>query len=257
MNMISMGAIPFSGNLASLLGGSGSNSRELFNPKEYVAWTKLDYINDVERHDRGMLVVDGNAVALVFSRQMSYKDALSYDDNTDGRHVIIFKGCDQTPDGVVCISVGSVDNLALLTAPNNLPDQVVICSSFTFTEDKLPKLTEELKRCGYLLIGDDHTFRGDKGKWSHAVVDEEASAIIGYVTKPGNAMSVGDDADGDMPGIARMFREMSRRGEGNSQISLNLTTTDTVLIEALIDFSEQVDDVNDVSKSSDWRSQCS
>lgn len=258
MKMISLGSIPLSSNLGSMLSGMGSSDRELFDPKNHVAWTNLKYISDSERGDRGMLVVKDEAVAVVFSRQMTYKDALTYDNNIDGRHVIIFKGCDQTPDGVVCISVGSVDNLALITASDNLPEQVVFASSFNFGESNLPKLTEELKRCGYELIGDDNTFRGEQAKWSHVLVDTENSIIVGYLTKPGGASRMlGDDIDDAMPGLGRLLRGVSRDNDEEGKIGLNLTTTDSVLIEALIDFSEQVELAAKTAKPSDWRSQCS
>jgi hypothetical protein len=231
-----MGALPFSGNLGSLFGGMGpSESRVMFDPKEFVAWTGLGYVSDTDRADRGWLVVNGKTVATVRSSQIGYKEALSYDMCVDDAHVILFKGADDVRDGVVSIVVGSVANLALLTAQGNLPDQVVISSSFTFSEHKLPKLTKEFKRCGYDLLHDNGGFRGDQSDWTYGVVDEENSVVVGFIK--GGRKGHSDD-DSEITGIAQLFRSMERaqsRATDGESLKLNITTTDVVLIEALID----------------------
>jgi len=245
MQILGLGSFPLSSSLASMMSGSNVEASVLFNPKQYVAWTNLNFIGDVNRADRGMLSLDGSAVALVRSRQLSYKDALSYDNCYPGCHVIIFKGCDQTRDGVVLITVSSVDNLALVTASENLPDQVVIASSFSFNDSKIPALEKELKRCGYSLLGDDNTFRRGGHKWSHAVVDVEASLIIGYITTPGD--SLGDDSDGDLPvSLSDMMSRMGKRKPRSESVNLSITTTDMVLVNALIDFHEKVNELETV-----------
>lgn len=246
MKMISIGAMPFGGNLGSLFGGMSGSSPELFSPAEFVKWTNLKYIGDTDRKDRGMLLAADKAVALVRGLQLSYKEALSYDVCVPGCHVILFKGDDQVQDGVVSVSVGSVDNLALIMASNNLPDQVVIASSFAFGQNKLGRLNEELKRCGYLLVeDDDNTFSGDQKQWSHVLLDCENNVIIGYITKSNNR-SMGDDLDGDMPSITHMFKQMTRMANNEeANIHLNLSTPDTVLIDALIDLFDSVSDLGE------------
>jgi len=246
MQILGLSSFPFSDSLASMM-SSGDTGTVLFNPKEYVAWTNLKFIGSGNRVDRGMLALDGSAVALVNSRQLSYKDALSYENCHHGCHVIIFKGCDQTRDGVVFITVSSVDNLALITESENLPDQVVIASSFSFNDGKIPALEKELKRCGYSLLGDDNTFRRGGHKWSHAVVDIEASVIIGYITASGKSPG-NEDEDDTVLSISDMMSRMSKRTPRPSSVDLNISTTDVVLIKALIDFHEKVNELETVDE---------
>lgn len=242
MQILGMGSLPISGALASMISGGDDERPGRFSPKEYVAWTNLKFIGDSNRAHRGMLAVNNNAVALVSSRQLSYKAALSYENCTSGSHSIIFKGCDQTPDGVVFITVSSVDNLALIMASENLPDQVVIASSFSFDPDKIPALEKELNHCGYSLLGDDNTFRRGGHNWTHAIVDNETSVIIGYVAR--GSEGLGDDFDDDIPGsLSELMRRASRKARRSEPVSLNITTTDTVLINALIDFHEKVNEL--------------
>lgn len=241
MEMISMGAIPLNGNLSKMLGGGFNESRVMFSPKEFVAWTGLVYLSDTERTDRGWLMVGNRAIATVRTGQLSYKEALSYTLCIEGAHVITFKGDDNIRDGVVSIIVGSVDNLALLTAQGNLPDQVIISSSFTFSKSKLARVAAELKRCGYELMADDNAFRGNQSDWSHAIIDVENSTIVGFLEGAADS----EKEKQDPTGIQQLFKRMaveagqSVESDDDDQVKMNISTTDVILIEALIDLLSQ------------------